>query len=508
MKKLIAIALLIFSTLFLWADVIPKNYIKPSWQLPEIYSKVNISYLKGNYELKFEEVTGEEKDGYKHVLRSKSDFIQSFCDYIALRNSTRSLFHYDTPNSYFDAKIAGYLDYRMVDEDGYFFGGWGMDIKANIKNSILLETNWWKGHYLGDTVLAKSDYLVDSWYKSNDGKNDVSNIDNITASLTHYTENSLLTIGRGRYLIGNNISGSIILNNSSDDYGYYSMRFNAGDFAYSIMQGSMVPVLVDTLYYPDKRMVDKYVALHQLEWRYKGLNLFLGEEIVYGNRSYDPNYMIPLGFWRISEHLQWDRDNVLIFAGGSLKLKNTTLYGNLILDELSKSKLFSNWWGNKWAVQGGISQQFVDFIGTTPRITVEVTVVRPWLYTHKYYWNYFSHAEKTLGYELGTNLINYALELNLPLKEIGSLDINCAYTRQGSYANDYTWDYGELIPVADSDDFETKLLAGKIVDTVRLESVFSFELLEHHFLKLSLINEFNLDADTKTTSSISYMTKF
>jgi hypothetical protein len=440
-------------------------------------------------------------------LNSPKAFKDAVVSYFTWTEPSNGLLGYYQDKSSFEMHVKGFFDYRQLDDTDYSFVGWGMTSKVSIQDKIFMDMDWWKGHFNGDTVAALNDPIVDSWYKPNEGENDVKYLDNFKGNLYYVSDFGALSLGRDNFLVGNNISGSVILDNSCDDYGYIGIDYKLGDFSYTAMQGSLVPDSIDTLY-NDRRMVDKYIAFHKLDWSYSNLNLFLGEEIIYGNRSFDPNYMIPLGFWRISEHLQWDRDNVLIFAGGSLKYHDFTCYGNMVLDELSKSKFFSNWWGNKWAIQGGVSQIFKNsFLKDYSRITAEVTVVRPWLYTHKFYWNYFSHAGNTIGYPLGSNLVNYSLEWNQPISKIGSLDINCSYTRQGDYANDYTWEYDLYIPNYLSDEIETKMLAGKITNTISGTGVFTFEFFNHHFLKTALTVK-STDDTTDTTVSLSYLTRF
>ncbi len=501
MKRFVLVTLILSVVLLIGAQ----DYIAPLWELPEIYTKVSLSYLKYNKEVKFEVIENDMEAKYYHMFTSPTSLQQSICEYLTGREDYKSLLKYTTKKAYIDFNVAGYIDYRAVEKNAFYFTGYGMEIKANINNRFLLHTDWWKGHYSGATDAAVNDYIVDSWHKSDEGENNVTHIDNIKGSLSYLTDNAIFTIGRGNFLVGNNISGSIILDNNCDDYGYLSAKLTMGDFSYSVMQGTLIPDEYDGNY--GKTMVDKFVSLHKIDWNYQNIHLFLGEEIIYGHRSLDSNYLLPLGFWRINEHLLRDRDNVLIFAGGDIKLSKTTLYSNLILDELSKDKIFTNWWGNKWAFQAGLSQDFHYLLKDDITLTGELTIVRPWLYTHKYYWNYSSHSNQTLGYPEGTNLVNYSLECNIPIERMGSLDLNYSLTRQGDYANSYLWNYEDNIP-GDRDEFETELLEGEITNTTELTAVYSIEWFAHHYFKLAASTKFDSNDKKENTFSISYMTKF
>ncbi len=495
--------LLMFVTLILIVGA--KDYVIPLWELPDIYSKTSLSYLKYNKEVKFKLINKKQAKTYNHAFTSKKAFDESLNEYLVGTTTDKRLLRYTTQDSYIDFKVAGFIDIRDVENDTYYFTGWGMDIKANINNKILLHTDWWKGHYSGATEIALNDYIVDSWHNHDIGEKNISNIDNLKGSLSYVTDHATVSVGRGGFVVGNNVSGSIILNNKSDDYAYLSAKYTMGDFSYSVMQGTINIDPSDAAY--ELEIVDKYISMHKIDWKFNHIKLFLGEEIVYGNRSFDSNYVLPIGFWRINEHLQYDRDNVLIFAGGSFKVNKSVLYSNIVLDELRKKEIFGNWWGNKWAIQAGLSHNLNIGMKNDMTVTGELTIVRPWIYSHKYYWNYLSHSGETLGYPNGSNLINYCIEINLPINRVGSLDINYNLNRQGSLANDYTWNYADNVP-GDREDYKTSLLQGHITNTSELTAVYSLEYLSHHFVKFAVNYKVDSDNIEETTLSCSYMTRF
>ena len=76
------------------------------------------------------------------------------------------------------------------------------------------------------------------------------------------------------------------------------------------------------------------------------------------------------------------------------------LYQTLLLDEVTWSKLFKPWWGNKFIFQSGL--HFVPSSNPIiPDIRFEYTLSRPWIYSHKDSVNTFSSANLPLGYPIG-----------------------------------------------------------------------------------------------------------
>ena len=81
-----------------------------------------------------------------------------------------------------------------------------------------------------------------------------------------------------------------------------------------------------------------------------------------GRRAFEPHYLLPLTSLRPTEYAQGSSDNALVGLEGRIKLgsdwarRPRTLYGQFLLDELIVSELLggTQWWGNKFALLGGI----------------------------------------------------------------------------------------------------------------------------------------------------------
>ncbi|HQC31915.1 MAG TPA: hypothetical protein PLZ48_03990, partial [Candidatus Cloacimonas sp.] len=270
-------------------------------------------------------------------------------DICRLGNANYSLLSYQSP----DYKLRGELNFigglePVKKDESYSFLYRGWLLKSQYGKHIEMNTKWWNGIFKGDQKAAKNSWLVDGYSNTTDEK---LNIDNISGDISYNAKNLTLALGRGKFPVGNSISGNIILNDKVNDYGYILAEGKTGIFSISFLHASLMADstynIYDEHFYNNKNYPDKYLALHQFGFHpYSNLHFFLGEEIIYGNRSPEINYFLPNAFWRAIEHNLWDRDNVMIYAGGSYRpVQPLFLYAQVLIDEFSSSKLFSDWWG-------------------------------------------------------------------------------------------------------------------------------------------------------------------
>jgi hypothetical protein len=330
-------------------------------------------------------------------------------------------------------------------------------------------------------------------------------IDNVSGKIVYKKRYGSLIIGRGTHVIGNNIGGSVILNDACNEYGYFSGKLDFKKFSISLMHGTLIPdsTNVNELGEPEyKDYNDKYIAVKKLDWKPNSkFHFFAGEEVIYGGRSIDPSYLLPQTFLRATEHNLRDRDNVLIFGGMNLKpATKSTLYVNFILDELSKSKIFTDWWGNKYAVQLGNS--YLINKNKDTRITIEFTAVRPWLYTHKILHNKYSHDGIGLGFPDGSNLIQIAGEFNYSLQKSLSANIHSSYTKQGTLGNDFSINY-ETRP-----DDTANWLEGEKTEKIEIKTILKWQPLTHHRVLLGHSATKIDDNNIEHQFSISYQASY
>ncbi|MEF3694842.1 MAG: hypothetical protein V3576_05780 [Candidatus Cloacimonadota bacterium] len=387
------------------------------------------------------------------------------------------------------------LDYNLREEGDYLFIYKGWDFSGKLNDRLYLSSAWWSGEFTGDQALASQDELVDSWYGNHDSR---ISLDNVTGSLSYRDEILNLSVGRSRFEIGNNISGSIILNNDVNDYGYLLAEARLGNFRFAVLNAQLMADSTYSIYsYPSlnsKNYPDKFLALHQVSWQIvPPLEFYAGESIIYGNRNWDINYVLPLHFWRAIEHNLSDRDNVLIYAGANLRLNpSLLLYGQLALDELSYGKLLTNWWGNKYAIKVGGSGKVMNLPGGKARLGLELTLVRPWTYTHYLVHNMYSTGGRPLGYSKGSNLMDLTAELCLPILPHIELNTALSYTKQGSFGSTWSQNYMDEF-AGNTENGTAEWFQGDLSEFWSLSSSLRVDLLAHH----SLLAGLRLDDETE-----------
>lgn len=497
-----------------------------SWNEPELRGLNQISFLQKNeekitsYPLALESVDTSQ---FFFSLHSWHNFKLALRDFMAnTQPEDRTFLQYYSPGSsksadgihsdlhspafpplsYFKLSLYTGIDLVSDTDDSYYFYYFGSHLSGTINRKLDFYADWWKGHFSGDLPYAGSSQLLDCWTQTNSDSTELY-LDNVKGRI-QYRISPWWTaaVGRGKYQIGNNIGGSIILNDHANDYGYVSTKFRFRDFGLSFLHAALV---ADSTKGGYKDYPDKYLATHQFHWQvHDKLELFLGEHLIYGDRSMDLNYLLPLSFWRITEHNLYDRDNVLIFAGANWRVFNSHLaYFNVVIDELSTGELLHNWWGNKYAVQTGYSYRCPR--QRDNRLTLEFTAIRPWLYTHKYIHTKFSQSGRSLGFPAGSNLIQFAAELNYHILSNLSLNLHGSFTRQGSVGNDFSINYENRDKSLDN---ATHWLEGEIENTIASSFICNWDPLTHHGFKLALVLTQAAENDMTQEIFFSYQARY
>lgn len=135
----------------------------------------------------------------------------------------------------------------------------------------------------------------------------------------------------------------------------------------------------------------KYGVFHHLAYRpAKNLSIGFFESVIYapilpnGRRGFELQYLNPIIFYRTVEQYIGSPDNStlgLTFKGNFFK--RLQLYSQIMIDDYNfgQRKNGSGWWGNKWALQGGL--KYVDVLGVeTLDLQLEANTARPYTYSH------------------------------------------------------------------------------------------------------------------------------
>jgi hypothetical protein len=164
----------------------------------------------------------------------------------------------------------------------------------------------------------------------------------------------------------------------------------------------------------------KYMAAHLFEVSIiDGLDLALGESIVYSDKNPQLIYLIPLMFFKSGEHYNRDTDNVQFFAALDVNLiKGINLYGTLFIDELTTDDLFNpDKARNQLAYTVG--GRLYDLPFNNIELAAEYTRLNPWVYTHKYPAATFTNNGYDLGHWIGQNGDDLYVELQMtPIRSL------------------------------------------------------------------------------------------
>ncbi|GAB1430771.1 hypothetical protein MASR2M18_16050 [Ignavibacteria bacterium] len=183
---------------------------------------------------------------------------------------------------------------------------------------------------------------------------------------------------------------------------------------------------------------NKYIGAHRLsitpsDW----FSASITDMIVYSGRGLDFAYLNPLGFY-VSTGLgtpQKSRDdNSLLAIDAALRPWNgAMLYGDLLIDDLSFSRLDDTSWtgnSNKNAWQIGLSQTF-DAADSPLLLTGEYVRINPFVYSHRGIANSWTHLGAPIGYDMQPNSDRWALQAKYWFAPRFFVQIDLDYGRHG-----------------------------------------------------------------------------
>ncbi len=215
--------------------------------------------------------------------------------------------------------------------------------------------------------------------------------------------------------------GNLLLNDNASPFDHFRLSAKYDRFKFTMVQGELISDIEDSLRTytlsdgrERKALASKWLAAHRLELSlFDGLELGFQELIIYGERGFELLYLNPMMFYRSAEHYGADRDNAAMGVDFELyRFAPFKFYGAYFMDDIDTAKLFSDWYGNKWAFTLGlyIINPFKD-INIDWRL--EYTRIEPWVYTHFYPINRYTNHTSCLGYYLGPNADTWYNEINL-----------------------------------------------------------------------------------------------
>jgi hypothetical protein len=343
---------------------------------------------------------------------------------------------------YFSGLLGLHYDTRIIDNESItrMRRYYGVESAGSFSRNFGYYFLYRKGHFVGDSDFIR-EYPFITWidydFYQDDGR--YYWID-LTTELNYKNPYLNIAMGYGSFDIGRSLSSSIILNSDVTPYGYLRFYRDFGPLTYNSITSQLLPnrQTEPTLSFP------KGMAIQSLTLRTQNFLLGVGNSIIHGNRDFDLAYSTPITFFIVPNLKNNGVDNWLGFAFTEYRPANgLTLYGNFLIDDVSKSRFTSDIWMSYLAFQGGVLTQFRS---TPIEIGGEVTAVGPTTYAHKSIKNDFTqtndyrHDSMLLGHRHGSNFLSFSGRVRYHFQR-ASLTLFYENVQQGRIA-DHPDNYG------------------------------------------------------------------
>lgn len=218
-----------------------------------------------------------------------------------------------------------------------------------------------------------------------------------------------LDAGKGSMDWGPGRTGNLSISNYAPSYGLFRLRASYRRLHYTHVAASLQARdgLIDTT----RRWIDnghvrifsrqKRLAAHRLEIAFSKLCIGLHEAVVYGDRGFEPLYVLPVTVFAGAQNHLGNRDNLVIGADISLRPRTgLEVYAAWFLDDMVKFDPSA--FANQFALQVGAF--WVDPLGLRDTdIRAEYARVEPFVYAHNFDINTYEHRDAPLGYPTGPN---------------------------------------------------------------------------------------------------------
>jgi hypothetical protein len=239
--------------------------------------------------------------------------------------------------------------------------------------------------------------------------------DEIDAQFSYQIGKFALSIEKSNNIWGYGENGNVIFSNKAPSYPQFKMRVPLSDnidFVYFHAELNSNVIDSTLSYYSitpgasEYRQVDhsKYIAAHQIEMMlWNGVDLSLGESVVYSDRGPLLMYMIPIMLFKAGEHYNGDKDNCQFFGSLNLNvIKNTDLYLSLFIDEINIDQLWNGLYSRE-QIAFTVGGHTYDVLLDNLELSAEYSRANPGVYDHKYQSTTYTNNGYVLGDWIGQN---------------------------------------------------------------------------------------------------------
>ncbi|MBN2520162.1 MAG: hypothetical protein JXB17_06640, partial [Bacteroidales bacterium] len=213
---------------------------------------------------------------------------------------------------------------------------------------------------------------------------------------------------------GDNYNGANILSGRTPSFPMIKFHINPAKwFDFNYFHGWLVSEVIDSsrLYVASdgkyrKTYINKYMAGNMFTLSpFKGVNISLGNSIIYSDMDLNPAYLIPFMFYKSIDHTlnhSIDNQNSQLFGNISLRaIKHFHIYSSLFIDELNFSRIFNDTLHNFYSFK--IGSRLSNWPIRNISITGEFTRTSPLTFQHRLETLSFESNQFNLGHYLTDN---------------------------------------------------------------------------------------------------------
>lgn len=269
-----------------------------------------------------------------------------------------------------------------------------------------------------------------------------------------------LQFGHGKNFIGDGYR-SLLLSDNTFNYPYLKLQTTFWKVQYTNLYAELMDINyfathginnTDQMGYPKKYLSSHFLSINAT----KRFNLSFFEAVVWrtnhapGSNGFDINYLNPIAMLRPIESSLNSPDNVLVGINTKYILKDSYVYGQLVLDEFSIEDLRAKngFWGNKIGYQLGY-KVFDAFNIDRLTLQMEYNYVRPYTYAHHNPQQNYAHYNQPLAHPLGANFSESLFMINYKWRRF-EIDAKMIFAKYGgkikndptSYGNDVYFSTG------------------------------------------------------------------
>lgn len=226
----------------------------------------------------------------------------------------------------------------------------------------------------------------------------------------------------------------LMLSGNAPPFTQIRLSAKMGKLQYTYFHGSLKSA-ADTSTFNNIILLKKYLVGQRLDLILPhNVNLAYQSTLIYGNRSPDLLYMIPITPLFFAQHFNGDQDNVTM---GFYLMWNpfvmTEFYGELFLDDLlSPADFLNSYWGNKWAYALG-ANYWSSMFGLMWKYNLEYTRIEPWVYTHRLgEVTRYRHFGTCLGSDLNPDSDRWKIESSCMLTSNSKVSLSLDRERHGN----------------------------------------------------------------------------